>query len=159
MEAPDPKKGTGIGVGVHFKGAGMPRQASDNQNGITQSVNTNSAKFFHQKQKLFECVRNNNKDSKSSDALTSILRSLSKEDKEKLVRERDECGNTSLHYAVKAGNLNACKQLCNNGADINARGQNAMTLLQFAAGHGDEMRSKDVWECMQWIMSELEKRQ
>ena len=69
-----------------------------------------------------------------------------------LSQATDERHNTALHYAAKSGNLEACKFLGGEGADINARGQNKMTPLQFAARYGDEGRGKEVWECMKWIM-------
>ena len=49
------------------------------------------------------------------------------------------------------------------GADINALGQNNMTPLQFAARYGDggkegdRDRAEDVWKCMEWIMKENKK--
>ena len=69
-----------------------------------------------------------------------------------LSQATDERHNTALHYAAKSGNLEACKFLDGEGADINARGQNKMTPLQFAARYGDEGRGKEVWQCMKWIM-------
>ena len=75
-----------------------------------------------------------------------------------LCRSRDERDNTALHYAAKAGNLDICKLLQRRGADINAKGQNKMKPLQFAARYGDEKRAGDVWSCIEWIMAEYEKR-
>ena len=80
------------------------------------------------------------------------------EERVKLSNKTDERGNTALHYAAKHGNLQVCKQLYNSGkgADINARGQNKMTPLQFASRYGDEKCPDGVWECMKWIMEEYQ---
>ena len=43
-------------------------------------------------------------------------------------------------------------------ADIKAEGENKMKPLQFAARYGDEKRASDVWDCMEWIIGEYEKR-
>ena len=75
-----------------------------------------------------------------------------------LCRSRDERENTALHYAAKAGNLDVCKLLERGGADIKAEGENKMKPLQFAARYGDEKRASDVWDCMEWIIAEYEKR-
>merc|ERR1712192_119568 len=124
--------------------------------GTQQSVDSESESFLEKKQKLFKYARD--KESKSCDQLSSVLGSVSKDDdRKRLVQEKDDRGNTAFHYAAKAGNLDVCKQLHKDGADINAKGQNKMKPLQFAARYGDEKRHKDVWECMQWIMEELEK--
>ena len=104
--------------------------------------------FHETKQKVFRYARAKDK----RDDLKEELESLKEEDKKKLRQEKDERLNTALHYAAKAGNLEACKLLDGEGADINALGQNKMTPLQFAARYGDEGRGKEVWECMKWIM-------
>ena len=153
MEGPDPENGTGkMFPKFHKNGAGKTKQTS-----TQQTVDSDSDRFLEAKQKLFKCARE--KEAKSLDQLNRVLESFLEEDTKRLVQETDDRGNTALHYAVKAGNLEVCKQLHKNGADINARGQNKMRPLQFAARYGDEKRPEDVWECMQWIMEELEKHQ
>ena len=42
-------------------------------------------------------------------------------------------------------------------SNINAKGQNKMRSLQFAARYGDEKRPEDVWKCMEWIRDELKR--
>ena len=42
-------------------------------------------------------------------------------------------------------------------SNINAKGQNTMRSLQFAARYGDEKRPEDVWKCMELIMGELKR--
>ena len=155
MEGPDPENGTGGAMFPKLLRKGTPRPRF-NQFGTQQSVDLESDSFLEKKQKLFKCARD--KESKSFDQLSSVLGSVSKDDdRKRLVQEKDDRGNTAFHYAAKAGNLDVCKQLHKDGADINAKGQNKMKPLQFAARYGDEKRHKDVWECMQWIMDELEK--
>ena len=51
-----------------------------------------------------------------------------------------------------------CKLLSHHGADIEAKGQNKMKALHFAARYGDKDRVGDVWDCMQWIMGEYRER-
>ena len=153
----DPENGTGRTMFPMSRreGTGSPRPRV-NQMGTQQSVDSESESFLEAKQKLFQCARD--KESKSFDQLRSVLGSVFKDDdRKRLVQEKDDRGNTAFHYAAKAGNLDVCKQLHKDGADINAKGQNKMKPLQFAARYGDEKRHKDVWECMQWIMDELEK--
>ena len=54
--------------------------------------------------------------------------SLSKEDKDKL--------NSDLFKAVENNNLNACRELINQGADVNATDSLGMTVLMWAAAKG-----------------------
>jgi hypothetical protein len=110
--------------------------------------------FNEKKQNLYKCAR-----SKVSDNQAAAVKSLSmSQSLGSLCHERDERGNTALHYAAKAGNLDICKLLHSKGADVTARGQNKMTPLQFAARYGDEARQGDVWRCMKWIMDMFEER-
>ena len=165
MEGPDPENGTGRTMFPMLRrnGAGSSRPRV-NRTSTQQSVDSDSDSFLEKKQKLFKCARNKDetkdKDPKLMEQLNSVLTSFSKEDdKKRLVQETDDRGNTALHYAVKAGNLEVCKQLHKNGADINARGQNKMRPLQFAARYGDEKRPEDVWKCMKWIIDKLKNNQ
>ena len=139
MGGPDPENGA------------IPlRRMKSNQLGTQQSVDQNGDTFLEKKQKLFKCARD--KESKLLGQLKSLLAGLSMDERKKLCQSTDERGNTALHYAIKAGNLEVCEQLHKSGADINARGQNKMKPLQFAARYGDEGRAEEVWTCMQWIM-------
>ena len=153
MEGPDPEKGNRIGTGFQRNGGGAPGPLS--QRSSPPTADLASASLLDKKQKLFKCVRNKDKNKDSKDQLISVLGSLSAEEKKNLVKETDDRGNTALHYAVKAGNLEICKQLHESGADLNAKGQNKMKALQFAARYGDENRAMEVWKCMEWIMNEL----
>ena len=130
-----------------------PRQVKSNKLGTQQSVDPNSESFLEMKQKMFKFARD--KEFKLQGQFKSLLAGIERdEEKRKLCQSRDDRGNTALHYAVKAGNMEVCKQLRKNGADINARGQNKMKPLQFAARYGDEGRAEEVWTCMQWVMEE-----
>ena len=108
------------------------------------------------KQRLFKCARS--KDPIAEEHFTTLKFDVGKLKFRELVNEIDERGNTALHYAAKAGNLEFCKWLYLIGADINARGQNKMKALQFAARYGDELRVEEVWQCIQWIMEEYDKQ-
>ena len=116
--------------------------------------------YLHEKkQKLFKHARD--KDEREECNLGDLraeLRGLTPIQVTLICRSRDERDNTALHYAAKAGNLDICKLLQRRGADINAKGQNKMKPLQFAARYGDEKRAGDVWDCMEWIIAEYEKR-
>merc|ERR1719458_2113481 len=112
--------------------------------------------FLHEKtQKLFKYARAKDK---QEELKKELLEVKDKVQRGKLCQGRDERLNTALHYAAKAGNLDTCMFLVQEGADINALGQNNMTPLQFAARYGDgdkegdESRAEDVWKCMKWIM-------
>ena len=108
------------------------------------------------KQRLFKCARS--KERVPEEHFTTLKFDVGKLKFRELVNEIDERGNTALHYAAKAGNLEFCKWLYLIGADMNARGQNKMKALQFAARYGDELRVEEVWQCIQWIMEEYDKQ-
>ncbi|KAJ2953625.1 hypothetical protein O0L34_g1229 [Tuta absoluta] len=61
-------------------------------------------------------------------------------DKAKNVKEvvnaPDNSGYTALHYAARCGNVDTCKILLNNGADINAQTSGKATPLHKAAAAG-----------------------
>ena len=67
-----------------------------------------------------------------------------------LLREKNELGNTALHYAAKAGNLKVCKVLVEMGAIIEVKNDNEMTPPEFAARYGDG-NAKDVFNCIMWL--------
>ena len=108
------------------------------------------------KQRLFKCARS--KEVIPDKDFQTLKIDVGNFKFKQLVKEIDERGNTALHYAAKAGNLEICKWLHLIGADINARGQNKMKALQFAARYGDELRVEEVWTCIQWIMEEYDKQ-
>ena len=117
-------------------------------------------KNSEQRQKLFKIAMDKNQTKPEVfSKLEEELRSLSGEEKLKLVQEVDDRGNTALHYATKAGHLQLCKLLYASGADLNKRGQNKMKPLQFAARYGDEKRPEDIWKCIEWIMKEYERNE
>ena len=109
------------------------------------------------KQRLFKCARS--KELIPEEHFRKLKFDVGNLKFRELVNEIDERGNTALHYAAKAGNLEICKWLYLIGADINARGQNKMKALQFAARYGDELRVEEVWACIQWIMEEYDKQE
>jgi ankyrin repeat protein len=49
---------------------------------------------------------------------------------------RDNSNYTALHYAARAGNLQACRILLANGADVNAQTKGGVTSLHRAAMMG-----------------------
>ena len=158
MEGADPEKLGERGRGAQRNGTDSQRSKSASQRRSHPTTDLVSASFLDKKQQLFKCVRNKDKNKDSKFQLSSVLGSLSKEDRKRLCQETDDRGNTALHYAVKAGNLDICQSLYRSGADLNAKGQNKMKALQFAARYGDENRAKEVWVCMKWIMDELQKK-
>jgi hypothetical protein len=153
MEGSDPEKWGERGRGLQrIGGSGRLRSKSGSQRGSHPKTDFVTSSLLDKKQKLFKCVRNKDKNKDSESQLSSVLGSLSKEERENLCKETDDRGNTALHYAVKAGNLDVCKFLYKSGADLNAKGQNKMKALQFAARYGDENRAEEVWVCMRWIL-------
>ena len=121
---------------------------------------TATSAFLHEKkQKLFKHARDKEQQGECNlGDLRAELRGLTQVQVTQLCLSRDERDNTALHYAAKAGNLDICKLLQRKGADINAKGQNKMKPLQFAARYGDERRAEEVWACVEWIITEYEKR-
>ena len=112
--------------------------------------------FLHEKtQKLFKYARTKDKQEELKKELQEVK---DKEQRRELCQKEDERHNTALHYAAKAGNLETCQFLVEQGADIKALGQNKMSPLQFAARYGDEKKGKEVWKCIEWIMEEEEKK-
>ena len=113
------------------------------------------AVFLHEKtQKLFKYARAKDKHEELKKDLLNIA---GKQQRRELCQREDERHNTALHYAAKAGNLETCQFLVEQGADIKALGQNKMSPLQFAARYGDEKKGKEVWKCIKWIMEEEDK--
>ena len=128
---------------------------------LTEDLEPSDDVFLHEKkQKLFKYARATDKQDELKKELLEIK---DKEQRRKLCRKdegsnssfhKDERSNTALHYAARAGNLETCKFLVGEGADIKALGQNKMSPLQFAARYGDEKKGEKVWTCMKWIMEE-----
>ena len=150
MGDPDLEKGDRSGAVPHKQTGSYVRSPSQGND---------SAEFVSTKQKSFKCAQSKDERSKTLDELKNDLKGLSEDERRRLCHETDERGNTAFHYAVKAGNLEVCKELYRNGANVNARGQNKMRPLQFAARYGDEHRPEDVWQCMKWIMEVMESSQ
>ena len=109
--------------------------------------------FKKKKQQLFKCV--SEKDANLETVFPALKEGeqKGKEVLEKLVKEKNEQGNTALHYAAKAGNSYKCRVLKDKGADINAKNSNGMTPLEFAARQGDG-KPEQVFKCIDWIMRE-----
>ena len=114
--------------------------------------------FAKKKKQVFECARDKSTYEKGTPTtiLRNLFQPLSESQIELMCQERDEKGNTALHCAAKAGNLEICQFLYKKGADIVAPGQNGMTPLQFASRYGCEENAEGVWSCMEWIMKEYE---
>ena len=115
--------------------------------------NHSDEELEEKKQRMFKYARDKDGD-KAESKLRNEIEDVSEEQKNKLFKEKDGRDNMALHYAAKAGNLEVCKILWNEGegTDINSRGQDDMNILQFPARYGDESREKDVWKCMEWII-------
>ena len=113
------------------------------------------AKEEKAKANLFKFVRQLDTEKASRD-LEDLLRPMTKEDKENLCRKTDDEGNTAFHLAAKAGNLEACNKLLkSNGASLNAKNNNNMTPIQFAARYGDRSKQdgeSGVWKCMKLVI-------
>ena len=114
--------------------------------------------FAKKKKQVFDCARDKSTYEKGTPTtiLRNLFQPLSESQTELMCQERDEKGNTALHCAAKAGNLEICQFLCKKGADIVAPGQNGMTPLQFASRYGCEENAEGVWSCMEWIMKVYE---
>ena len=113
------------------------------------------AKEEKAKANLFKFVRQLDTEKASRD-LEDLLRPMTKEDKGNLCRKTDDEGNTAFHLAAKAGNLEACNKLLkSNGASLNAKNNNNMTPIQFAARYGDRSKQdgeSGVWNCMKLVI-------
>ena len=123
-------------------------------NGLKEKPSPKNYVFEEVKQSMFKLARDKNHKNSQSQSVQDFQSELDKMPKsDALLKAKDTRGNTALHYAAKAGNLEVCKLLYSEGkgVDIDVRGQNKMTPLQFAARYGDANRAKDVWSCMEWI--------
>ena len=112
-------------------------------------------------QTLFKLAREKKRDNgQSVQSLKKKLNTMTEKNTLALLKMKDKRGNTALHYAAKAGNLEVCELLYSEGkgVDIDVRGQNKMTPLQFAARYGDADRPEDVWGCMKWILEVYEEK-
>ena len=152
----DPEKGkTGVHVAFCLKEV-VPSQPTGGTSGSSNKVEDETEAILNRKvQSVFRHARDRTSTNpKKIEQLGINFLDMSDEERVKLSNKTDERGNTALHYAAKTGNLQVCQQLYNNGkgTDINARGQNKMTPLEFASRYGDEKCPESVWECMKWIM-------
>ena len=128
------------------------------EDGATYCEVIKNVNFEEKKNQLFKIARNTELDLQSSlNQLSEELEGLRDEDLKTLMLAKDEKGNTALHGAAKAGNLEICQILVDRGADLNATGENGMKILPFAARYGDEKRVEEVWKCMKWIVTETKK--
>ena len=112
-------------------------------------------------QTLFKLAREKKRDNgQSVQSWKKKLNTMTEKNTLALLKMKDKRGNTALHYAAKAGNLDVCELLYSEekGVDIDVRGQNKMTPLQFAARYGDADRPEDVWGCMKWIIEVYEEK-
>lgn len=125
---------------------------------VSRSSDLDDPDFDAKKKQVFECACDKSTFEKGTP--TTILRNLfhplSESQTELMCQAKDGKGNTALHCAAKAGNLEICQFLSKKGADIVAPGQNGMTPLQFASRYGCEEKAEGVWSCMEWIMKEYE---
>ena len=118
-------------------------------------ANTVHSNMEIQLKKVFNCARN-----KTSDQYAVMEKILAENEKQrrKLCTEKNAKGNTALHYAARAGNLETCKVLRGGGAQLQSKDEYGFTPMEFAARYGDEDRVEDVWKCMEWMM-EINKRE
>ena len=123
---------------------------------VSHSADVDDPDFDKKKKQVFEYARDKSTYEKGTPTtiLRNIFQPLSEPQIELMCQEKDEKGNTALHCAGKAGNLEICQFLYKKGANIVAPGQNAMTPLQFASRYGCEENAEGVWTCMEWIMKE-----
>ena len=115
----------------------------------TSSEKMQNVNFEERKEQLFQIAQNNEKDQQAN--LTRFEGCFKDIKAKKLCKAKDEKGNTGLHYAANAGNLEVCKRLVDRGADLNAEGQDGMKILPFAARYGVEKRADDVWKCIECL--------
>ena len=73
---------------------------------------------------------------------------------DKFLNQKDDRGNTPQHYAAKGGHLEVIEVLDEKGANLQAKGQNDLTVIQFAARYGEN--EERVWKCIRMII-EMEK--
>ena len=126
---------------------------------VSRSSDVDDPDFAKKKKQVFDCARDKSTYEKGTPTtiLRNLFQPLSESQSELMCQEKDEKGNTALHCAAKAGNLEICQFLVDKkGADIVAPGQNGMTPLQFASRYGCEENAEGVWSCMEWIMKEYE---
>ena len=101
----------------------------DDQGG-TNNETTQNGNLEEKKKKLSKIAINDAQEEQNSlNELGEMLKGLRDEDIKKLCQEKDENENTVLHYAAKAGNLQICKLLDSQGADLSATGQNGIKVL------------------------------
>ena len=134
-------------------------QMSNNLQVMQTNLGASSLSVFHElndKRKTSNMFKFAHDKAAGVSELKKALEDMSDEKRHALLHEKDERGNTALHYRAKAGHLAVCKLLHSKGADITARGQNKMKPLQFAARYGDEKNPEEVWSCIEWIIQEYE---
>ena len=103
---------------------------------------------------LLNIVLQKFKDEKQGTRNISISNNKYKTKFERFLNQRDERGNTPQHYAAKGGHLEVLRVLDEKGANLQAKGQNNLKVIQFAARYGEN--EKEVWKCIEGIR-EMEK--
>ena len=67
------------------------------------------------------------------DALERYISKIESDSLKKIINTADSTGNFSIHYAAKAGFLDICQKLVENGATINIMNIQKKTPLHYAA--------------------------
>ena len=101
------------------------------------------------RKRLFQFVRSGKKD-KLSDHLKHIQNHFQSSNANKMkmfLNEADERGNTPQHYAAKAGLTDIFDLLTEYGADVNAKGQHDLSIVEFAARYGEN--EEKVWNFLE----------
>ena len=96
-------------------------------------------------EKLFKL----SKEGKSKDINNLLVKLQKKKSKTKFLKQTDNRDNTPLHYAAKLGHLAVIKVLQQHGANLHAKGQNDLTVIQYAARYGENQET--VWTCIKEI--------
>ena len=121
-----------------------------------RELEADDPEFQKVKKHLFENARDKRPCTKGTptNIIRNLFNNLSESQIGLLCNEKDEKGNTAVHCAAEAGNLEICQFLHEKGASLVARGQNGMVPLQFAARYGCKENPENVWSCIEWIMGE-----
>ena len=150
IEAPNPDPGPKVKLRKTLS------RAFSKGGGNSTAVGEDEA-MLKAKTAMFRILRQNDPKEVSRN-LSNLLSSMTDEDKKaELCKKTDEDGNTAFHVAAKAGNLEACKLLFANGAELNRKNHDKMNPLQLAARYGDSAQQGEVWRCMEWIINENKK--
>ena len=72
--------------------------------------------------------------------------------KKSIIQAKDGFCNTALHYAARTANANLCELLIDMGANAEAKGENKLSPLEFAARFGVQEFSSAAWEKISRIL-------